>query len=168
MAITIKKASELLPVQREGAEVVYVKGGKTITRKRVQLFFDVENPNSASKTQQHFKDEADIDKIMERFDKTGELTVRRGTAQYADFSEFPQDLLASQNALIEANQKFLELPSSLRTRFDNDPLRLLEFVMDNANYDEAVKLGLVKPKVDANGSASPTPAPGTPAAPGAA
>ena len=40
---------------------------------------------------------------------------------------------------------FDSLPSSLRERFSNDPSRLLAFVDDESNFDEAVKLGLLSP-----------------------
>jgi phage internal scaffolding protein len=50
------------------------------------------------------------------------------------------------DVLCRAEEQFEELPVEVRDRFHHDPLKLLEFVDDDSNYDEAVQLGLVEPK----------------------
>jgi len=42
---------------------------------------------------------------------------------------------------------FAALPAKIRARFSNRPAELVAFVSDSANYDEAVELGLIVPKV---------------------
>lgn len=95
-----------------------------------------------SLTQQQFKEECDINKILERALRTGVLPVVPG-AIYGDFTDVAsyQD---AHDALIRANEAFMSLPARIRDRFDNDPARLLEFLSDEANREEAVKLGLVE------------------------
>ena len=61
---------------------------------------------------------------------------------YGDYSSV-SDFHAAQNLIAEATQTFDLLPASLRKRFDNDPAKLLAFLEDDSNREEAVKLGLV-------------------------
>ena len=43
---------------------------------------------------------------------------------------------------MQAQQSFESLPSELRGRFENDPAKLIDFLSDERNNAEAVKLGL--------------------------
>lgn len=99
-----------------------------------------------SMTQQHFKDECDINSIIRRYQKTGFLVdptvpVSR-EPQFGDFS-VEQDFLQAQTLIAHASQAFDELPSYLRKRFNNNPADMLAFLEDESNREEAVKLGLV-------------------------
>ena len=47
---------------------------------------------------------------------------------------------------MQAQQNFLELPSELRSKFNNDPSQLIEFINTESNYDECVKYGLIIPR----------------------
>ena len=40
------------------------------------------------------------------------------------------------------------LPASVRSKFDNDPQALMNFVDDVANFDEAVRLGVLPKAVE--------------------
>nr|QJB21026.1 MAG: internal scaffolding protein [Microvirus sp.] len=97
-------------------------------------------------TQQHFKDECDINNIVRRYEKTGFLVdpLTPGTVQpmYDDFTA-QQDFLEAQTLIAHASQAFDELPASLRKRFSNNPAEMLAFLEDESNREEAVKLGLV-------------------------
>lgn len=100
----------------------------------------------ASLTQQHFKDECDIDCILKRYDSTGflvdPLAVRR-PVQFGDFSGV-EDYQASMNRLSRIQEYFDGLPAGLRLRFGNDPAQLVAFLADERNSEEAVKLGLLE------------------------
>jgi phage internal scaffolding protein len=39
----------------------------------------------------------------------------------------------------------MALPAQIRSRFDNDPAKLIDFLENEQNHDEAIKLGLVNP-----------------------
>lgn len=111
-----------------------------------------------SLTQQQFKEECDINNIIARYETTGLLTdpLHPGTRQpmFGDFSNV-MDYQAAQNIVVRANEAFEALPAKLRDRFDNDPALMLEFLQDENNREEAVKLGLVKESVsDVNSSSS--------------
>jgi len=107
-----------------------------------------------SRTQQQFKDECNINKIMEKYRKTGMVTHLRngGEGVYADLSQVGdyQDMV---HRVMHANEEFLKLPSEIRTRFGNDPQNLVDFLKDPKNTDEAIKLNLrkrVEPPKDPN------------------
>lgn len=99
-------------------------------------------------TQQSFAEEADINFIMARYERTGVLVdptkVSMREASFGDFSE-GLDYMETQNRLLAGQAAFASLPAKVRERFRNDPAELVEFVSDEANRAEAVSLGLVAP-----------------------
>lgn len=95
-----------------------------------------------SLTQQQFKEETDINYIVDTYTRTGVLPHTIGTPQFGDFTG-AQDYHSSVNQVIAAQQSFMALPAQLRSRFDNDPGQLLDFLADGDNRDEAIKLGLL-------------------------
>lgn len=100
--------------------------------------------NQPSLTKQEFAYEQDINNIIKKFHTTGELPkMRQGF--YADVSEIP-DYHEAMNIVARANQNFASLPSQLRTKFDNDPSKMLEWISDPQNAQEAVELGLLQSK----------------------
>lgn len=110
-----------------------------------------------SLTRQEFKNESDINQIMKKYQRTGALThFAKYAPTYGDFS--PCDLQTAQNLILNAEQLFAELPSSIRALTKN-PEGFFAFVNDPANAATLVTLGLTKapePIV--------TPPPSTPAA----
>lgn len=103
--------------------------------------------NEPSMTEQHFKDECDINNIVKSFQATGVLPQGNREPLFGDFSEFPTDLQSSQQYFDDAAARFMELPATLRREFDNDPVKLLAFLQDENNRDRAIQLGLVNAPV---------------------
>lgn len=101
-----------------------------------------------SLTEQEHVEEADINYIAERFMKTGELPTILDLPQPGDF-EGIFDFQTAMNNINAAKTEFMRLPAKTRGRFENDPAKLLEFVNDLDNYEEAVKLGFI-PKKETN------------------
>jgi phage internal scaffolding protein len=97
----------------------------------------------ATRAQQHHKDECDINQILERFGKTGQMPVNAISGTYGDFSGVV-DYHTAMNALIAAESEFDALPAKIRARFDNEPTNLIDFMNDPRNRKEAETLGLVK------------------------
>jgi phage internal scaffolding protein len=95
-------------------------------------------------TQQQFGAECNINNIMEKFGLTGLLPQTPLTPTYGDFSGV-YDYHTAANAIIAAQEQFDALPANLRSRFDNDPANLIDFIADESNRSEAEKLGLVNP-----------------------
>lgn len=108
-----------------------------------------------SMTEQHFKDECDINNIVAQYQQTGVMPSGDRQPLFGDFSEFPHDLQASQAFFDEAAERFMQLSSDIRKRFGNDPVQLLSFLHDEKNREEAISLGLV------NAPAPPPQAPET-------
>lgn len=109
-------------------------------------------------TQQQFRDEADINYIMERFGVTGELPQVQAP-RYGDYTDV-LDYHSAMNTLRAAQEGFMQLPAAVRARFGNDPGQLLEFCSDEGNRAEAEKLGLVFPTTAAPAAGAPAPAGG--------
>lgn len=97
-----------------------------------------------SRAIQSARDEVDINTIVRRFGLTGELPTDVKMPMSGDY-EGVTDYHSALNAVIAADAAFMEFPASVRARFNNDPQKLLEFVADPANLDEARKLGLAIP-----------------------
>lgn len=95
-----------------------------------------------SLTVQSEKDDADLNVIMARYGVTGRMPDVVKVPQYGDFTGV-SDFQSALNVVRAAQEGFMELPADVRYRFANDPQRLLEFVNDSQNRDEAVRLGLV-------------------------
>lgn len=97
-----------------------------------------------SVVQQQFKDECDINTIVERFGISGELPSNIRMPVSGDFTKVG-DFQSAMNMVRQAREAFDELPGQVRQRFFDDPQRLIEFLEDPDNRGEAVKLGLVNP-----------------------
>lgn len=98
--------------------------------------------NEKSMTQQQFKDECDVNNIVAKYKRTGEIThLARTSGVYADLTKIT-DYHTMINQIQEAQKAFMTLPAAVRLRFQNDPGQLLAFMQDPKNYEEGVKLGL--------------------------
>lgn len=99
-----------------------------------------------SLTVQEPTEDCDINKIMERYAQTGILPGNATRATYGDFTGI-NDYHKAMNAVRFAQNAFNELPVQMRTKFENDPAKLLDFINDPDNAAEAVKMGLLSPSV---------------------
>ena len=108
--------------------------------------------------QQHFKDECDINQILEKFNVTGVVPTNVRQPINQDFIE-TMDYQTSLNAIMEAEAAFMEMPAKVRAEFENDPGKFIQFFEREENRERAVALGLIKGAPEA-----PKP-PETPSAP---
>ena len=76
--------------------------------------------------------------------KRGSVPENPNEMTYGDFTNVIDYETALQR-VITAQESFDSLPAKLRDRFQNDPANLIEFLNDESNRDEAVKLGLINP-----------------------
>lgn len=117
-----------------------------------------------TRTQQQFKDETDINKIVARAIQTGDATVfttaERGS--YYDSSTFT-DYRDALQIISDIDDDFFSLPSSVRRHFDDDPDAYVAFMADPNNYEQAVELGLLEGSGEPP-AASPSSAPEQPPA----
>lgn len=116
------------------------------------------------KTQQNFKDECDINTIVNQFLKTGEMPDNIRLPQYIDY-EGVFDFQTAMNTMMEAEASFMQLPAPLRAEFQNDPQQFLEYCANPANKEDMHKRGLLRPDYEPPKPAdapapAPAPAPG--------
>lgn len=102
-----------------------------------------------SLTQQQFKEEADINTIVDRFLKSGVLPTAVNMPQYVDY-EGVFDFQSAMNVVRQADENFMRLDAKVRARFNNSPQAFLEFFANPENAEEAVRLGLAIPKVSSS------------------
>jgi len=106
-------------------------------RVRTQLHF-----TSPSRTKQSFRDECDINHILKRWERDGVIShFNRFEGSYGDFSNFG-DYHESINQVNRAQEMFMSLPSKIRSQFNNDPGRFVDFASNPANLDAMVDMGL--------------------------
>lgn len=99
---------------------------------------------SDSLCQQHFRDECDVNVIVDRYVKTGVMEhLVDVPPHFADVSEIPTDLASAYDAVFAAESAFMSLPSDLRKSLGNDPAQLSVWLSDEKNRAEAVKYGLL-------------------------
>lgn len=112
-------------------------------RPRVQFF-----PTGESKTEQAHQQKQNINTIMRKYQKTGMLPSCVHPGQYGDFTSVGEYHECSQRVL-DAQEEFNSLPANVRKRFANSPAKLLEFLANSENLDEAIELGIIpKPEVE--------------------
>lgn len=99
-----------------------------------------------SRTKQSFKEECNIKTMVEKYKATGYVNTMVKKPLYGDFTNVG-DFQSSMNIVIKAQEAFDALPAKVRERFSYSPVNMVNFLSDESNYDEAVKLGLVEKKV---------------------
>lgn len=117
----------------------------------------------ASKTQQQFAKEADINNILRKFLSTGELNVT-GNPIYRDIeAEFDlQDQMVTGHQVEEA---WLALPAAVRNIL-KDPKTFADYVthcLETGDLEPLRELGLAKPEASGEAIVTPTPSGGAPA-----
>ena len=95
-----------------------------------------------SLTQQQFVEECDVNNILAKYRRTGLVThLSKHSGQFGDFSNI-EDYQTSLGKIMQAQQSFEMLPSELRSKFGNDPGKLIEFMSDEKNLEDCYKFGL--------------------------
>lgn len=89
--------------------------------------------------------ETDINQIMKRVEKGLMVNANATEGRFEDISEF-NGLADAIIKVQKANEEFMSLPADLREEFDNDPVKLVEFLSDEGNRAKAEELGLINPK----------------------
>lgn len=104
----------------------------------------IDQSGQRSRTRQSEKDNCDINKIMERFNRTGQLPQMRTTPpQYGDARIV--DYQTAQQIIKDAKSAFNELPAKVRQEFGHDPQNYLQALSDTSkdNVQKLLKLGIL-------------------------
>jgi phage internal scaffolding protein len=112
------------------------KQGKVL-RRRVQTF-----NLDPSMTDQSQEQESNVNFIMQKYQNTGISPDWRTNGFFADLTNVP-DLSTALQTVTQAQQAFDQLPSNIRERMGNSPEFMMEYLLNPANKQEAISLGLV-------------------------
>lgn len=96
-------------------------------------------------TQQQFRDECDINTIVERFGLTGMVPTNVAMPLESGFLDVI-DYQTALNKLREADNVFSLMPAEIRDRFGNDAGKFVNFISDEKNKDQAKAWGLTRPE----------------------
>lgn len=86
--------------------------------------------------------DADINVIMDRYARTGQLVPPSRLPSYGDF-EGISDYRTALHAVREAEESFMALPANIRAKFDNDPGKFEDFCVNPDNRAAVAELGLL-------------------------
>ncbi|MBT1846966.1 hypothetical protein [Enterobacter ludwigii] len=123
-----------------------------MTIQKVKIFSRYNPPPSEglsgfepTRTQQHFKDEVNINNIVKRAIATRDNSVFTPAqrAQYYDTTAF-SDYQSALDMLSGVEDDFMSLPSSVRQQFGHNPETYVEFMSNPANLQKAIELGLLQ------------------------
>jgi len=123
-----------------------LRSGRMITKydRDGKIYTHVESINEEkSLTQQQYKNDCDVNLIIAKYEQTGTLhhvdNAKRGV--YMDLTQAPS-FEESLKVVMQAQNAFDEIPAQIRQRFGHDPQQFIDFLADEANTEEAIKLGL--------------------------
>lgn len=109
---------------------------------------DLKDYDNLKLVKTNFKDECDINVIMRKYQKTGQLPLSsRGEGVFGDFSQLG-DYQSCMEVVLNTQQQFETLPASLRRRFGHDIERYLEYVNNPDNVKEMTELGMIDKPVE--------------------
>lgn len=109
---------------------------QVVPRARPALVFE------ESRTKQSFRDQVNINKIIAKYQRTGMIEHVNSQAPIYGDASIVDSYQRSLEVVAQAEAAFAALPAEIRSKFENDPVKLMEFLADDANREEAIKLGL--------------------------
>lgn len=110
---------------------------------------------AVSRTEQSYKDDLDINRLLEPAIRKGLL--RHVTKFEGEYDDIPAiDFQEAHFKVAKALSMFQALPSKLRNQFEGDPGKFLSFVQDPANEGWLRKHGIIKGIDGLTGSGAPT------------
>ena len=101
-----------------------------------------------SRTQQQYRDENNPNKIMKRYNASGEITGRYRDKNAGAFVDCPAVLKTFQDArdlYLRIEETFSDLPVAIRKHFNHSPEELLAAMENPARQKELIDLGVLKP-----------------------
>lgn len=101
-----------------------------------------------SKTDQSFKNEVNVNTIMDKWRKGQQIThLSRRQGQFMDASNIP-DLHKAFAQVEQAREAFAQLPARIRDAMGNDPRNIEAFLLDEEARPLLEEYGLLKERTD--------------------
>jgi phage internal scaffolding protein len=98
-----------------------------------------------SMTKQSHAERLDVNNIIKRYNRTGVLQQATDfEGVYGEFTSY--DLREAIEKVEKSNQIFMEVPSEIRARFENDPGAFIDFATNPTNVHQMRDWGLAKPE----------------------
>lgn len=93
-------------------------------------------------TQQHFKDECDINNLIAKYIRGDDMSRYQRTAQYLG-EDFPtsMSLTDAENIIRKADNAFYALPAQDRDFFENDPNNFITYMEKPEFIEDSIKRG---------------------------
>lgn len=98
-----------------------------------------------SLAQQHLAEEVDINTIVKTFTRTGMLPHHTLPPLADDFHQV-RSFQHAMDLVVEARERFQQMPAEVRNRFQNDPAKFVDFCSNPDNKAEMRKWGLYSPE----------------------
>lgn len=98
-----------------------------------------------TRTQQQFKEECDINTIVENFGITGTVPQGVRVPENAEFTTI-YDYQSALNQIMEAEDAFMQMPANIRDEFNNNAGKFVDFVSNPANIEKCREWGLANAK----------------------
>lgn len=126
-----------------------------------------------SLTVQSQREDTDINVLVRRFGVTGSMPMTQIPPAYGDFTG-PDSYLEAVTRVKAAEAAFMELPATVRNRFNNDPNAMLQYLHDPARSrkdfqdlgfippDETAPVPAIEVPIVADAPIPPAPAPAAP------
>lgn len=99
-------------------------------------------PGMPSKTKQEFKQECNINHIVELYKKGAPLPLQITAGQFSDVSELG-DYKTALDTVMEAERVFKTLPLVIKQAVNNTAAGFIDYVNDPSNKDQLVDWGLI-------------------------
>ncbi len=152
----VQGLSNLTYTYRSGA-IMLLGTGQRIAHKSVA--------NIGGRTKSAFQFDADPNKLMQQFTKSGNLELLQQTkkiALHGDFSAVP-DFFTALLQVQQAEEEFMAMPSRIRNHVDNQVSEFIELISDPDRNQECLDLGLFSQDQPTFDIPTPQPAPAVPA-----
>lgn len=94
-------------------------------------------------TQQHYKDQASIQNIVDRYTRTGQVEINTTPPLPSEFVKIT-DYQTAMNMIKRGEESFNQLPSKIRNEFKNSPAAFIAALNDPNQMDRFQKLGVFK------------------------
>lgn len=121
------------------------KSSRIITRRKNGTLRVSTRNLDASKTDESFAHDCDINVIVNRFISSN-TQIPTPVGEYGDLSQIPKNLHEARMLLQASDELFMQLPAKARERFGNSPEAMFSWLENPQNHEEAVKLGLMTPR----------------------
>lgn len=131
---------------KDGHTYLYERDGRHIYRRKNGSLKVVFFNNEEDMCDTSHSDDCDANVLMARF-KHPDLIPKKAVGSYLDTTELPPDFKSAMEVSAHAKSTYENLPEELKDRFKT-PQKLVDFMSDPKNTEEALKLGLLDFKPD--------------------